>query len=231
MNKTLSVLIGSTAIATGLTVISGSATPAMAYALSSNPACNTAAAVFNPVYDACVGAYLLGTGENDVTDGDDDNIVNQLLNNDSSVESLFGADDWTFLEKVDVGVNNGSYFDITSLNSNSTNGSIEFDVSAIEAAFGTSFLSDYEIAVSFKAATNFSIYQWDAPLGVDTIDWSTAGTATNRRGNPQGLSHASVYFRRNDNTPDPVSTPEPGTAGVMALLALGGVISWKKQKF
>ena len=230
MNKTLSLLIGSTVIATGLVFIPDFFTPAGAYTLTSDPNCDAAATVFNPVYSACVGAYELGGGENDVTDGDDDNIVNQLLNNDPLVESLFGTDDWTFLEKVDVGVNNGSFFDITNFNTNSTTGSIEFDVSAIETAYGTSFLNDYDIAISFKAAKNFSIYKWNAPLGTDRIDWSTAGTATNNRGIAQGLSHASVYFRRNDNTPDPVSTPEPGTAGMMALLALGAVTSWKKQQ-
>lgn len=51
---------------------------ASAYTLSTDVACDTAAAVFSPAYTDCVGAYVLGAGENDVTDGAADNIVNQL---------------------------------------------------------------------------------------------------------------------------------------------------------
>ena len=39
-----------------------------AYELTESPECDVGAAVFNPQYDACYGAYLLSNGENDVTE-------------------------------------------------------------------------------------------------------------------------------------------------------------------
>ena len=176
-----------------------------AYTLTQDPACDIAAAVFNPQYDNCVGAYALGNGENDVTDGDADNIVNQLLN----VNDVFGNPDWTFLGKQDS-TSTTNFFTINGIGS--TSGSIVFNTTAIEAVYGPTFIQDYDIAISFKAAKNFSIYQWDAALGTNTITWSTAGTATNNNGIAQALSHGSVYFRKIEAAPEPSS---------LALLALG----------
>ena len=181
---------------------------AAAYTLTNDPDCAIATAVFNPQYSSCVGAYELGNGENDVTDGSDNNIVNNILNVDKVFDNQGG---WSFIEKVNEGVDEGTYFDIT-YNGDTKSGSLVFDVTAINNDFGPDFLSTYEIAISFKAADSFSIYQWDAPLGVNTIEWTTNGTATNKNGGVQGLSHASLYFRNTANITEPPSS---------ALLALG----------
>ena len=179
-----------TSAATLLAVVSISA-PAHAYVLTMDPNCSVAAAVFNPDYDACVGAYLLGGGENDVTDGAADNIATIILNDND----VFGAADWTFLDKNDdVG---------------GTSGTLSI------ADFGEGW--PIEIAISFKAARNFSIYYWSALAGPPgTIDWSTAGTATNSSGIAQGLSHYSVFYRSTSK-----KVPEPGTLALFGIGLMG----------
>ena len=221
-SKKASTLIGSSVLATGFAVTSSLIAPeAQAFDLTLDPACDAAAAVFNPEYDNCQGAYLLDGGENDVTDGEADNIVNQLLN----VEDIFGNPDWTFFAKDDGA--GTSFFTVNGINS--TTGDIVFDTAAIEAAYGPTFTEDYDIAVSFKAAKNFSIYQWDAALGTDTITWSTEGTATNGGGSAQALSHASVYFRYKDVvTPPPARVPEP--TSILALGLIGGGMFLSRRK-
>jgi hypothetical protein len=193
---------------------------ASAYTLTQDPACDVAAAVFSPDYDDCQGAYLLEGGENDVTNGDATNIATQLLNDDN----IFGDADWTFFGKDDGA--GTPYFTVTGLNS--TLGSIVFDVAAIEAAFGPTFAQDYDLAVSFKAARNFSLYYWEAPVFVGIaaiIDWTTAGTATNNDGAAQALSHASVYFRQVEPENPPTGAPAPATVALIGVgcLLLGAI--------
>jgi hypothetical protein len=197
------------------------------YTLTLDPKCNIAAAVFDPDYTDCSGAYLLGNGENDVTNGQADNIVNQLLNNNPG---LFGDGDWTFLAKDDG--KGTTFFDVTGIGQ--TSGTIEFDVDAIENSvlFDPEFIENYDIAISFKAAKNFSIYYWQAPLNSTTISWTTDGTATNDQDIAQGLSHASVYLRRRDDEGgggNPTETPEPST--VLGLTAfLGGAAVLRRRR-
>ncbi|NET46472.1 hypothetical protein [Okeania sp. SIO2B3] len=209
-----STLMGSSVLTTGLVVSSAFIAPAtQAFTLTEDPACNVAAAVFNPQYDDCKGAYELAGGENDVTDGGPNNIATQLLNNDD----IFGTEDWTFLGKDDG--NGTSFFTVNGINS--TSGEIVFDTAAIENVYGPTFTQNYDIAVSFKAAKNFSIYQWDAGLGTNTIDWTTDGTATNKQGVTQGLSHASVYFRYKEIV-DPPRARVPESTSMLTLGLIGG---------
>jgi hypothetical protein len=217
MKTTISTLIGSSLLATGVAL--ATMMPAQAYSVSTL-SCDAAATAFTPDYDNCVGAYTLDGGENDVTDGDDDNIVNKILN----VDNVFGTEDWTFLGKDD-GAYNG-FFNIVGLNN--TTGSINFNVAAIEAVYGTSFLNNYDVAVSFKAGKNFSIYEWEAALGTDTIEWSTTGTSVNKNGAAQGLSHGSVYFRKKDGGVTE-KTPEPASAAALGLFALASFGALKKK--
>ena len=215
-----STLISSSVLATGLAVSSALIAPtAQAFELTLAPACDVAAAVFNPEYDDCQGAYELEGGENDVTDGGSDNIVTQLLNDDN----IFGDPDWTFLGKDDGA--GTSFFTVNGIDS--TSGNIVFDVAAIEEEYGPTFTHNYDIAVSFKAAQNFSIYKWGAGLKTDTIDWTTDGTATNQNNdNPRDLSHASVYFRLKDKVK---RVPEPTSLLAIGLIGGGMFLSRRRQ--
>jgi len=186
---------------------------ANALTLTNDPACE--AGTFAPPFSECSGSYELEGGENDVTDGGADNIVTQLLN----VDEIFGDGDWFFLAKDDGG--GTDFFQISGLGA--TSGTIEFDVAAIALAFGEDFPADYDIAISLKAAQNFSVYAWNAGDGAEIISWTTDGTATNDRGNPQALSHGSVYLRfiGDDDLSPPTGVPAPWP---LALLAIGGIV-------
>jgi len=181
-------------------------------------------AVFSPDYDACVGSIALGNGENDVTSGDSDDILTKLLNDGSGA---FGADDWTFLGKDD-----GSYNDLFNVSGiGATSGSIIFDVAKINSKFGGDFLTDYDVAISFKSAKSFSVYKWDAALNTNTINWETDGTSTNDKGEVQALSHASVYFRKNNNVcTENCGTEVPEPASVLGLMGLSAAALKLRRK-
>ena len=80
-----------------------------AWELTSNPDCTNMSVLLTQ--EQCSGAYSLDPGENDITDGDADNIVTTILNDDD----LFGAEDWTFLGKDDG--NGTDYFTVTGIGS------------------------------------------------------------------------------------------------------------------
>lgn len=209
-------------LATAAVILGAWSGSTVAYTLSTDVACDTAAAVFSPAYTDCVGAYVLGAGENDVTNGAADNIVNQLLND----ADVFGAADWTFVAKQDDPADPNAFFEVSGIGG--TSGEIEFNAFEFESAFGSKFLTDYDIAVSFKAANNFSIYYWQAPIGEETVEWTTDGTAQNvNNGNPKALLHASVYYRKQSGPENTVTEPT-----VLGLLGLGiaGIGLFKRRQ-
>lgn len=187
MKKITTLLAGSAALATFTAAVTA---PAQAATLTQNPNCTVA--VFSPTYTSCSGSYELGRGENDVTNGGDSNLVNQLLN----VSDIFGQKEynWSFLSKTDT-----------------PSGGISGIIDLADW-----LKTGYDVAISFKASDSFSIYWWsDAALSTDLITWSTAGTATNNRGRVQNLSHYSVYYRP---VPEPLTLL--GTAAALGLGAV-----------
>ncbi len=208
--KSLTKISGALVLAASMVAM---AIPASAYTLTNDPDCAVAAGVFNPSYTDCRGAYELGNGENDVTDGEADNIVNMLLNDDD----VFGTGGgWNFLGKTD-----------------DSNTSPEFNLTGLNAITGTIEITGIDlpakVVISFKAAKDFSLYLWDPLNDPGLIDWSTSGTATNRNGGVQGLSHVSVYWMESDVPPQ--QTPEPGTIFLMGSGLAGlGFWRWKSKK-
>ena len=70
-----------------------------------------------------------------------------------------------------------------------------------------------------KAANNFSMYYFaNAGPGVMSVNYTTAGTAVNAQGIPQGLSHATLY--RSTGVALNV-VPEPSTYALLASGMLG----------
>jgi hypothetical protein len=115
-------------------------------------------------------------------------------------------DTWTFAGKSDD-PNNGPF----TGNPEVTMGTLTFD-SPMSGNF----------AIALKASNSFSLYVWKGVSNVASVDFSTAGTATNRNGMPQDLSHASLYVG---------TIPEPGTYALMfaGLAAVGFMARRRKQ--
>lgn len=190
-----------------------------AWELTSNPDCTNMSVLLTQ--EQCSGAYSLDPGENDITDGDADNIVTTILNDND----LFGAEDWTFLGK-DEG-NGTDYFTVTGIGS--TSGTISLNGTATFEDFGLPSQNGWDIAISFKAAGNFSLYQWSLDPSVTELSWTTEGTSTNHRGNPRDLSHASIFIRGDVDTP--VAVPEPATAALVgAFLIVVSLITRRSSK-
>ncbi|MEJ2681861.1 MAG: PEP-CTERM sorting domain-containing protein, partial [Gammaproteobacteria bacterium] len=87
----------------------------------------------------------------------------------------------------------------------------------INDAFGPDFLTQYDVAISFKASNAYSLYAWYAPIWEDNpsqapnIDWEVS-TASN----DPDLSHGSIWYRKGDTT-----VSEPSTFALFGLGLLG----------
>lgn len=184
--------------------------PGMAYEMGS---LSCTVAVTEPMWDDCAGAYTLDNGENDVTNGDELDIVSQILS-----EGGFGGDGWEFGAKYDGAYEgDSSLFTVTGIDS--TSGVVDFG----ESPLIDDLVNLYDIAISFKAADSFSIYYWEAPLLSSTISWTTSGVAMGNEF-PKDLSHVSVYLRGT------TSIPEPGTLALFALGLIGFVMSRREAR-
>jgi hypothetical protein len=214
---------GATLVATALTAGAFlQASPAQAANLSGSPLLNgLGLTVQTPACNAgsvtgssdCAGSFELQGGQNDVTNGDASNLASQIL-----ATGVFGGiTNWTFNEKInDDGTTTGSDplgFNWPGVTSGLTSGTFNF--SNFDPATTA-------LAISLKSARGFSMYY--IPVGAlanSTINWNTFGVSTNNQGNPQALSHASVYFN---------TTPIPTPALLPGLIGLGlGVLRKKKQ--
>jgi hypothetical protein len=75
--------------------------------------------------------------------------------------------------------------------------------------------------ITLKSANNWSAYFFNSTvLGVEEIDFTTAGTTEPSRGGPKDLSHASLFFGP-DGGRGPEEIPEPGTYALMGAGLLG----------
>lgn len=87
-------------------------------------------------------------------------------------------------------------------------------------------LSGYFV-IALKSSTNFSLYLLEATAPVSQINFKTDGTSLNKKGIPQGLSHATLYTVVSGSS---TTVPEPSTYVLLGagLVALGGMARRKK---
>lgn len=151
----------------------------------------------------CIGQF---TG-NDAQGGGSGALFDQL-----STGVFNGITDWDFIGKTDEG-----------------GGLLNFDVDSDGTAGNWSVDSSIKgpFVISLKAGNYWSAYFFESAEDVLGGSWITDGVATNKRGIPLGLSHATLFVA---NTPDVVKDiPEPASAAALGLVTLGAARMLKKR--
>jgi hypothetical protein len=132
--------------------------------------------------------------------GNDANKQTDVLAELANLSSLTG---WSLIGKSDD-ASNGPF----TSNPQVTSGTLTFD-SAVTGPF----------AIALKASNSFSLYYFlNDGSPISALNFIMNGTALNGRGNPQDLSHASLY-RVGSSTVIPTPALLPGLLG-MGLAAL-----------
>ncbi len=215
MKKIVSCFVLVAGITAAITV----APTAQAYTLNNNLSC-TKGTVTGA--SQCAGAYTLGAGENDVTNGAATNIATKLLNENGGV--FGGSSTWAFGNKYD-----GSFAN----NSNTQSGFKVTGLNTTAGSFGFSNinLATTDLAISLKSAKGFSLYYIKAGTitNPNQIAWNTFGTSVNNKGVGQALSHISYFTRMMPTPPPPVRrVPEP--AALSALLLVGAMATVRRKR-
>ena len=108
----------------------------------------------------------------------------------------------------------GSFGPFTS-NATGTTGTLTFDA-AISGPF----------VLVLKAGNQFSMYYFMNAGSTSSVTYGTIGTNVNMQGDPNGLSHASLYSASNLNV-----VPEPSTYALMATGLIGlGAAARRRRK-
>lgn len=134
------------------------------------------------------------------------NDSNQQVDVLAQLSSLSGGSLFTMVGKSD-GSGNGPF----TSNPKVTSGTLTFD-SPLSGSF----------AIALKASNSFSLYYFSGTSNLASLGFSTIGTALNKQGKAQDLSHATLYSAQ------PI--PEPETYALMlAGLGVMGFIARRRQ--
>ncbi len=215
MKTKLSSVITSALLAT--TVIGFSAVDAQAKPTS----CTASTVALKGIsYTNCEGQF----SGNDTGSG---SLINDL--NDGKIfskENLFDVNEdlWSLAGKSD---GESGMFNFKADN-NFTSGNWSLNGN-LDKLFGADLTATF--AVSFKAATNYSVYLFkdfqitaaDLAAGKVVGNFTTNGVSLNGGGKAQALSHASlwVYNGKEETYQPPNEVPEPSAVAALGLLATG----------
>lgn len=150
---------------------------------------------------ACRGSFSPGNLNGDVSE------TNYLTSQFTGV--------WTYVGKSD-----DSGFGPFTASPTSPTGTLTFDA-PIKGLF----------VIGLKASNTYSYYEFNGgQSGIASLQFSTIGSATNKSGDAQGLSHAALYLGPLGSTPPRLTAPEPSTYVLMAAgLAALGLVSRRRR--
>jgi hypothetical protein len=161
-----------------------------------SPVCTNGSALtaMEPDAIACSGAWQ----------GNDANQQDHVL---AQLSSAFGGGPWSYIGTTNAGEISGPFSSVPGV----ATGTLTFDNPQV------GFFS-----IALKASNQFSLYLFNGgEAGISSIDFTTIGTSLNQEGQPQDLSHASLY--RPGGTPIPTPALLPGLIGM-------GLAAWRKRK-
>ncbi len=205
MNKLVPTLVGSAVLATG--ALGLSALDAEAFVLSSLACTNGTVTYDGSGFTQCAGAYASQPGDN-FNPTSERNLLNSA--------NLGGINNWTWDKKIETPGSGDNGTNILGFSITPTNG-------ATSGQWGFTNMSyNGPIVLSLKSSTRISFYYFASITGNNSLlgSWNTNGVSLNPQGNPQGLSHASLYYVNDPDNFEPV--PEPLTMlGVGAAVGFG----------
>lgn len=203
INK-FSVVLASAAIATGTIATLATAPAHAATCAVSNVTLGDMKA------NACKGSF----GGNDTGGG---TLLTDLNN---GLFNIGANATWDLIGKSDEGP-----VDITAAKG-STTGAWSLTQSLADSGLST-------FAISLKAANSYSVYLFqDVDFSVTGLEgiFNTIGVSTNKKGNAQALSHASLFKATYVTIPEPIkSVPEPATVASLGFLTIGALRGLKKK--
>ncbi|WP_254173979.1 PEP-CTERM sorting domain-containing protein [Planktothrix pseudagardhii] len=218
MKTTLSKIIGSTLLTTGVAV-SLIAAPAQAATLGKDVCSTSNISLGGPLgtlvnATACKGSFV----------GNDTGAGNPLLTelNGGLFTTEFKSNQtvsWSYGGKSEEGEKGLFGFNAEY---NKSSGDWGFDSTPTFNTFVVSLKSN-----TYYSAYLFKDYDWSK--GLDGV-FSTIGVSTNKQGKAQALSHASLFVANVTTvTPPPAEIPEPATLVGLGL-AFGGMLASRRRQ-